>query len=184
MKNKIPERLKLADGPKKLNMGCGYKYLEGWINLDLSDKDIYDRKVKVDVTHDLDKFPYPFPDDSFDFVLVDNVLEHLEKPARIMEELERICKNNAIIKVVVPHFSGYKAYTDYTHKHYFTLDSMSLILRTRKIEIIRTKLEISDNALIRLVGKLFTMFSLRVYERFLYGYFPSQGITWILRVRK
>jgi SAM-dependent methyltransferase len=184
MKNKIPEKLRLENGPKKLNLGCGKKYLEGWINLDISDTDIYKSKVRVDMTHDLDKFPYPFPDNSFDVVLLDNVLEHLEKPSRVMEELERICKNNAVIKVVCPHFSGYKAFTDPTHKHFFTLDSMTLMLWNRKIKIIKTKLEISDNAFIRFIGKFFTMFSLRIYERFLYGYFPSQGITWILRVKK
>jgi len=184
MKNKIPDKLKSEGGSKRLNLGCGFKYREGWINLDISNTDIYQRKIKVDVTHDLDKFPYPFPDNYFDEVLMDNVLEHLEKPSRVLEELERICKNNAVIKVIVPHFSGYKAYTDHTHKHYFTIESIDLMLRNRKIEIVKAKLEISDNALIRFIGKFFTMFSVRIYERFLYGYFPAQGITWILKVKR
>jgi hypothetical protein len=31
MKNKIPNKLKLDKGPKRLNLGCGFKYMEGWM---------------------------------------------------------------------------------------------------------------------------------------------------------
>lgn len=183
MKNKIPNKLKLEGVPKKLNLGCGLKYMEGWINLDISDLDLYNNKIKVDVVHNLDKFPYPFPDDYFDEVLIDNVLEHLEKPPKVIEELERICKNNAIIKIIAPHFSYYKAYTDTTHKHYFTLDSLACIILNRKMKIIKSELEISNNPLIKFIGKIFTL-SKVIYERFLYGYFPVQGIIWTLKVKK
>jgi SAM-dependent methyltransferase len=182
MENKILKKLKLGGSSRKLNLGCGLKYLEGWINLDISDIDIYNNKIKVDVIHNLDVFPYPFPDDYFDEVLMDNVLEHLEKPPRVMEELERICRNNAIIKVISPHFSYYKAYTDTTHKHYFSLDTMANIISNRKMELVKSELEISNNPLIKFIGKLFT-FSTVIYERFLYGYFPVQGIIWVLKVK-
>jgi ubiquinone/menaquinone biosynthesis C-methylase UbiE len=183
MKNKTSVKLKLNGESRKLNLGCGLKYKEKWINLDISDTDIYNNKIKVDVVHDLDKFPYPFPDDYFDEVLIDNVLEHLENPPRVFEELERICRNNAVIKVIAPHFSYYKAYTDTTHKHYFSLDSMSCIIMNRRMKIIKSELEISNNPLIRFIGKIFTL-SKVIYERFLYGYFPVQGVIWTVKVEK
>ena len=57
---------------KRLNAGCGNNYKEGYVNLDILDN------VKKDVKHDLNEFPYPFNDDEFDYILLDNTLEHLE----------------------------------------------------------------------------------------------------------
>ena len=55
----------------KLNLGCGNKLLKGYINLD---KFNY---YKCDVTHDLEKFPYPFKNDSVNEILLSHVLEHI-----------------------------------------------------------------------------------------------------------
>ena len=38
----------------RVNLGCGNKILQGWVNLDKYD--VY----PVDVVHDLESFPYPF----------------------------------------------------------------------------------------------------------------------------
>lgn len=37
-------------------------------------------------------FPYPFESGSIDQVYLDNVIEHLDKPMRVMEEVHRITK--------------------------------------------------------------------------------------------
>ena len=47
MQNKTPENI------KKLHVGCGTKYWDEWINLDLGDEDSYGNKIKVDYRHDL-----------------------------------------------------------------------------------------------------------------------------------
>ena len=52
-----------------------------------------------------------------------------------------------------------------------------------KMELVKSELEISNNPLIKFIGKLFTLSTL-IYERFLYGYFPVQGIVWVLKVKK
>jgi hypothetical protein len=44
---------------KKLHLGCGTNIKKDWINLDFV-------KLKgVEVVHDLNKFPYPFKDNTF-----------------------------------------------------------------------------------------------------------------------
>lgn len=48
---------------KKLNLGCGKDIKKEYVNLDI-------RKFPgVDIIHDLNKFPYPFKDDSFDEII-------------------------------------------------------------------------------------------------------------------
>ena len=97
----------------KLNLGCGKDIKEGWVNVDIQYAE------DIDKSFNFDKFPYPFLDDEFDFVLVDNVLEHLENPIKVMQELWRICKEGATIQIIVPYYNTYWNYGDISHKHFF-----------------------------------------------------------------
>ncbi len=69
----------------KLNLGCGSEYLKGYINIDIM-------QGVADVVWDLNKCPYPFEDDSVDYVLAKHVLEHLDDVISVMNELHRIVK--------------------------------------------------------------------------------------------
>ncbi|RLI98717.1 MAG: hypothetical protein DRP00_01425 [Candidatus Aenigmatarchaeota archaeon] len=83
-------------------------------------------KVKlphIEVVWDLNKFPYPFPDNYFDEVIATHVLEHLDDLASVMKEIWRILKPGGKLKITAPHFSNYDAYRDPTHKHFFTFES-------------------------------------------------------------
>lgn len=98
----------------KLNLGCGEDIKEGYINLDFL-------KLKgVDKVHNLNKFPYPFKDNTFDEVYCSHVLEHLDDFIGVMRELKRICKPGAKIVIRVPHFSCGVSYRDPTHKRLFS----------------------------------------------------------------
>ncbi|MCK4553267.1 methyltransferase domain-containing protein [Candidatus Pacearchaeota archaeon] len=99
---------------KKLNLGCGLKPFEDYVNVDMV------KRKGVDVVHNLEKFPYPFKNNEFDEVYMDNVLEHLEDIIKVMEELHRISKPNAIIKIIVPHYSSCMALGHITHKRCFS----------------------------------------------------------------
>jgi len=61
-------------------------------------KKLWPRSVAVDVNssavadvlHDLNVFPYPFPDNSFDVVIAEHVIEHLDDVVRVVEDMHRI----------------------------------------------------------------------------------------------
>jgi len=103
---------------KKLNLGCGKnRFVTDAITLDINPM------TEPDIIHDLNKFPWPFPDNEFDMVYCMDVLEHLDDLVKIMEEIHRISKPKAIINITVQHFSCSNSYTDPTHKHFFGLFS-------------------------------------------------------------
>jgi SAM-dependent methyltransferase len=102
----------------KLNLGCGEKYLPGYVNCDVLPQ------VKADRYFDLDQWPYPFPADCADEIFMDNVLEHLEDVPRVMGELHRILKPGGRLRLLVPYGKTDWALQDPTHKHYFTERSM------------------------------------------------------------
>jgi len=55
---------------------------------------------------DLDVFPYPFEDNTFDEIYSAHVLEHVTDMGKTMEELTRIGKPGCEIKVIVPYFTN------------------------------------------------------------------------------
>jgi predicted SAM-dependent methyltransferase len=104
---------------KRLNIGCGKKNKNGYINLDLL------KLPNVDVVHDLNQFPWPFKKNEFDEILCDNVLEHLNDTIKPIEELWRITKNKGIIKIWVPLYPSIGCFADPTHKQTFTYMSFN-----------------------------------------------------------
>lgn len=74
----------------------------------------------MDVAHNLKVFPYPFADNEIDEIWMDQILEHLPEPLRVMEEIYRISKNGTKITVGVPYFRSFYAVIDPTHKNLFS----------------------------------------------------------------
>lgn len=68
----------------------------------------------------------PFPDHSFDCVLMDNVLEHIECPNVIIKEIVRTLRNQGKLVVGVPGIKGY-AY-DPDHKVFYDKNQLSNLL--------------------------------------------------------
>ena len=99
---------------RKLDFGCGQRKEPGFIGLDGFDS------PGVDVVHDFDVFPYPFEDNTFDEIVCNSSLEHVDDFIRTVIELHRISKPGAMIRVACPHYSGPDAYRDPTHKTFFS----------------------------------------------------------------
>ena len=108
----------------KLNLGCGNKIIDGYINLDKFDT------YNVDVKHDLEKFPYPFEDNTVEEIILSHVLEHIGQSPdvfiKILKELYRICKNQALIEISVPHPRHDNFIADPTHVRPITIFGLSL----------------------------------------------------------
>mgnify|MGYP001614077744 CR=1 FL=1 len=102
---------------KKINLGCGNVKISGFLGVDRL------KTQAVDLVHDLNIIPYPFVDNSVEEIIMDNTLEHLGDVIVIMEELYRVCRNGAIIKISLPYFKSSGAFADPTHKHFFTENS-------------------------------------------------------------
>jgi SAM-dependent methyltransferase len=97
-----------------LDVGCGSAKAPGAVGLDIS------ADTQADVVHDLDVLPYPFEDSSFDQVLMQDVLEHVRDPIRVVEELHRLLRPGGLLQLRTPHFSSALAYGDPSHHHYFS----------------------------------------------------------------
>src|SRR5689334_21178817 len=61
----LPLRMKILD------IGCGKHNTPGAVGMDSNPRS------DADVLHDLDVVPYPFPDDEFDLVVGNQVIEHV-----------------------------------------------------------------------------------------------------------
>ncbi len=72
-----------------------------------------------DIDHDLNKFPYPFENESFDEVRIYHTLEHLENPLKVMEEVWRILKHGGIVKIRVPYWKNFSIFENPFHLHEF-----------------------------------------------------------------
>jgi SAM-dependent methyltransferase len=73
----------------------------------------------VDVVHDLERLPWPFDDNSFEEIVLINVLEHLSDTISVMEELHRISRPGGLIRIRVPYWNSPDAISDPTHKRFF-----------------------------------------------------------------
>jgi hypothetical protein len=102
-----------------LHLGAGRKHRPDAVNVDVV------AATDPDLLCDLDVLPWPLPDDHFREVLAYDVIEHLDDVVRVMEEIHRVCENDALVRITVPHFSCANAYTDITHRHYFSAASFN-----------------------------------------------------------
>lgn len=114
---------------QKLNLGCGRDYRDGWVNADIR------LEVDPDVVLGLDHLPLPFDDDTFETVLLDNVLEHVDDQLAVLRELHRVSEPGAELTFRGPHWNSHGAWIDPTHtrpfshetfEHYLVADLFSV----------------------------------------------------------
>jgi SAM-dependent methyltransferase len=173
-----PERFDLRPtGPGDvLDVGCGSKKWPGAVGLDIS------QDTDADVVHDLNEFPYPLADDSFDQVLMQDVLEHVREPIRVIDELHRVCRPGGRIQLRTPHFSSMLAYSDPTHTHYFSAEAIRTLAEPRfshyttlRMRIVHVTIDLWFPFRVLGVGLLVRRFPIQ-YESYLAFRFPAMNI--------
>jgi SAM-dependent methyltransferase len=93
-----------------LDVGCGIRKTPGAIGIDRNPAS------HADVICDLDHFPYPFADNTFDTLRAIHVIEHVTDVIRAMEEFHRLVKPNGRIRLETPHYTDYSSFCDPTHR--------------------------------------------------------------------
>ncbi len=165
----------------KLNLGCGKNIKEGYINLDKLDSD------GVDIVHDLDMFPYPFDDNTFDEIYCSHVLEHVIDLKKVMKEIYRISKPNALIKVKGPYFSSQGAFNNPEHKKFFTWETFGYF--SDKYKIMDRKIffcsvhNFMQSEKFKIVDFLINLKPL-LYQRLFCWILPASEIHYLLKVEK
>lgn len=84
----------------KLNIGSGFKKMEGYTNIDNNEKTV------PDVFMDIEKSTLPFANNTVDEVVASMVFEHVSNLEYVLEELYRVMRNGAILKVTVPFMNS------------------------------------------------------------------------------
>ena len=140
----------------ELLIGCGHSRLkeldpEGdnkWSNLYTLDSN---EACNPDFLHDLEEFPYPFADDSFNEIHAYEVLEHTGAQGdwrfffQQFDELWRILKPGGFLMASVPMWDSQWAWGDPGHKRVITEGSL-IFLNRENYEIIDTDPEKSPLA--------------------------------------
>jgi SAM-dependent methyltransferase len=168
-----------------LNLGCGERTRPDALNVDCVGGS------GADVVADLDRLPWPFENDRFDEVLAFDVLEHLDRLVPVMEEIHRVSRPGAVIRITVPHFSSSNAFTDPTHRHYFgwfsthyfTGENQWAFYTRSRFERITTSLMFHPSPLNVVVRRLANRFP-QAYERRWTWMFPAWFLYFELRVVK
>jgi len=100
-----------------LDVGCGIGDMLAFRAL-TTGVDINPHTVAYCNAHDLDARLMqpnilPFPNSYFDSVLLDNVLEHIEEPNKLLKEIGRVLRDNGTLLIGVPGKRGYLSDPDH-----------------------------------------------------------------------
>ncbi len=126
---------KMKTDKKILNLGCGESV----------DHD-RDKEFKIDIMEqhdpdlvwDLRKTPWPIADNQFELVYAENIIEHLPDTCAMMEEIWRVSKPGALVKIIVPHYTGYVSWS--CPEHYKTFSSGTFRYFDKQFEEVDLKL--------------------------------------------
>ncbi|MBI1209479.1 MAG: hypothetical protein GC191_19620 [Azospirillum sp.] len=120
-------------GKLRLNLGCGLRREPGFLNVDKFGE------CEPDLVWDLERLPWPWPDNSAVEIRLIHVLEHLGRTTEsffgIMKELYRVCAGGATVVIHVPHFRHDDFFNDPTHVRVITPTMLGLFDRDQNLDL-------------------------------------------------
>lgn len=115
----VPAKLNYRAGKRKLMLAAGHHDDEGFT--------FHDRErlwPHIDVAHDLNDFPWPWEDNSWDYIEASDILEHLRaKIIQFMDEAWRILAPGGYIYIHTAEAGSWQLNMDPTHTQGFMLQS-------------------------------------------------------------
>ena len=127
----------LENKKNKYNLGCGFDYRKGWINVSNN------RSYPGDVFFNLNKYPWTFiKTNSADHITMNMIMEHLIYPVRkdgqprintLIYEVHRCLKKGGTWEFVVPHHSHKLAFQP-DHETVFNEDIAGFVCMSPKDE--------------------------------------------------
>lgn len=97
-----------------LDLGCGTNKVPKSLGVDIV------HLKGVDIVWNLNAFPYPFESSSMKEIFLNDVLEHLDDPIKVLRECHRILEPNGRLNIRVVHWSHRYSYSDPQHQHFFS----------------------------------------------------------------
>jgi predicted SAM-dependent methyltransferase len=98
----------LENQSRKLHLGAGSSFNNGWLTSDLTPK-IIGKTIYIDATKKL-----PFKDDSFDYIYCEHMIEHIsyEQAECMLKECSRVMNKGGKIRVSTPDLDRYLSLFD------------------------------------------------------------------------
>jgi SAM-dependent methyltransferase len=97
----------------RIDIGCGGNKQDGFVGID------YRKLPGVDIVHDLEKFPWPLPDECASLAMSSHVVEHINPHGgvflRFMDEAWRILKPGGQFMIATPYAGSPGYWQDPTH---------------------------------------------------------------------
>jgi len=172
---------------KIMDIGCGRKKFPGSIGVDLHND------TSVDIVHDLDKFPWPVEDESFDLLIASHIMEHVRDFGGVLLECYRILRTEGTIIVRCPHFSCRDSYINPTHVRHLSYESMKEMLTDGLTDerhdlscgrvpfiLIHTLLTFRGGKRAK-IGCFLAARKSRIWEQNWSRVFPAREVCWVLR---
>ena len=114
-----------------LDLGCGFSPFYSFYREHISSVTCADwaqsihQNPQLDVICDLNE-KLPFDSDTFDSILLSDVLEHIRKPEQLLKEIQRLLKKDGVLIMNVPYFYClHEEPHDYFRYTEFALKSMT-----------------------------------------------------------
>lgn len=162
-----------------LNFGSGYDYKSGYLNVDNGEN------IRKDLNYDLNKFPYPWEDNSVNKILLIGVLEHLEYPLKVLDECHRILKKGGVVHVKVP-FHAHANCWKLDHRWACSYDAFKVLydfkkydyVCPRKFKIVQNKLCFGKKYAVwnHILSPIFNKIPIIYDGTFLKYFFPAEEL--------
>jgi SAM-dependent methyltransferase len=102
--------------PLIVDLGCGPNKIVGAFGFDVR------LKPGVNVICELER-TLPLKTNCVDVIHLSHIVEHIRELVQFMEEVYRVCRPGAEVRVIVPYYTSRGAFRDPTHVRFITEDT-------------------------------------------------------------